>query len=141
MRLGPAPPALAACAAALCIAIAGCGAKPADIFIIERTNASTHALLTLLVNEEGGVRCNGGKELKLGDKELVQARGIQEDLKEAAAANTVLAPQPGSVYTYSLRDEAGSLRFSDNSAKQSSAMHQLQLFVLQTAQQLCGVSS
>ena len=138
MSLRPAAPALAA---ALCLALAGCGAKPADIFILERTNASTHSLLTMLVNEEGGVHCNGGKELKLGDKELVQARGIQEDLKDAAASNTVLAPAPGSVYTYSLRDEAGSLRFSDNSAKQTAAMRQLQLFVLQTAQRLCGISS
>ncbi len=130
-----------ALAAALTLAIAGCGAKPADIFIVERTNASTHSLLTLLVNEEGGVHCNGGKEVKLGDRELVQARGIQEDLKEPASSNTVLPPQPGSVYAYSLRDEAGSLRFSDNSAKQTPAMHQLQLFVLQTAQQLCKIST
>jgi len=133
--------ALSALALALCLAIAGCGAKPADIFIVERTNAGTNSTLTLLVNEEGGVHCNGGKELKLGDKELVQARGIQEDLKDPASSNTVLPPQPGSVYSYALRDEAGSLRFSDNSAKQTAAMHQLQLFVLQTAQRLCGISS
>ena len=138
MRARLAPPALAV---ALCLAIAGCGATPADIFIIERMNASTHSTLTLLVNEEGGVHCNGGKELKLGDKELVQARGIREDLKDQTSSNTVLPAQPGSVYTYALRDEDGSLRFSDNSAKQTAAMHQLQLFVLQTAQRLCGISS
>jgi hypothetical protein len=132
---------LLAPAAGLCLGLSACGAKPADIFIIERTNASTHSTLKVLVNVEGGVHCNGGKELKLGDKEIVQARGIQEDLHEPASSNTVLPPKPGSVYTYSLRDEAGTLRFSDNSAAQTPAMHQLQLFVLQTAQQLCGISS
>jgi hypothetical protein len=134
-------PAMAAVAAALCLGPSACGAAPSDIFIVQRTNAATHSTLTLLVNEEGGVHCNGGNELKLDDKELIQARGIQEDLHEPASANAVLPPKPGSVYTYSLRDEAGTLRFSDNSAGQTTAMHQLQLFVLQTAQQLCGISS
>ena len=40
--------------------LAGCsGVKPADLFLVTRTGAVPGAPLTLLVNEEGGVTCNG----------------------------------------------------------------------------------
>lgn len=128
-------------ALALVLLCAACGeVKPGDLFILTRTDAATHAHLTLLINEEGGVQCNGGQELKLTDQNLVLARGVEEELHETSAAHTVLPPKPGSVYTYSYRDEAGTITFSDNSAGKSKALQQLQLLVLQTAQQLCGIS-
>ncbi len=128
-------------AAALALALTGCGGvKPGDLFLVTRTNTSTHSTLTMLVNEEGGLHCNGGRELKISDPALVEARGLQEELHEAAAANRYLPPRAGSVFTYKYREESGTLTFSDNSAGQSGAMHQLQLFILQTAQQLCGIS-
>jgi hypothetical protein len=117
---------------------AGCGGvKAADLFLIHRSGSSPHARLTLLVNEEGGVQCNGGPVLKLSDHELVIAKATQEELQEAAASNLFLPPRPGSVFSYNLRDEAGTVRFSDNSAHQPGVLHQLQLFVVQTAQQVC----
>jgi hypothetical protein len=126
----------------LALACAGCGeVKPGDLFILTRTDPATHSHLTLLINEEGGVQCNGGPELKLTDQNLVLARGLEEELHETSAAHTVLPPRTGSVYTYAYRDEAGTITFSDNSAGQSKALHQLQLLVLETAQQVCGVSS
>ncbi len=129
------------CAAGLALALTGCaGVKPGDLFLLTRTDSATHSTLTMRVNEEGGLHCNGGRELKISDPALVEARGLQEELHEAAAANKYLPPRPGSVFTYKYRDESGTLTFSDNSAGQSGAMHQLQLFVLQTAQQVCGIS-
>ena len=129
------------CAAALALALTGCsGVKPGDLFLLTRTDSSTHSTLTMRVNEEGGLHCNGGRELKISDPALVEARGLQEELHEAAAANRYLPPRAGSVFTYKYRDESGTLTFSDNSSGQSGAMHQLQLFVLQTAQQVCGIS-
>ena len=125
----------AACAA---IAIGGCGGvKAADLFVVTRTGAAPQAHLTLLVNEEGLVRCNDGPPLKLSDAQLVQAHGIQEELHEAAASNLTLPPQPGSVLGYTLREEGGTVRFSDNSAAQKHVMRVLALFVLKVAQQVC----
>jgi len=117
---------------------AGCGGvKAADLFIVYRTGSTPHARLTLLVNEEGGVHCNGGPTLKLGDSQLVQARAIQEELNDAASSHLSLPSRPGSVLSYYVRDENGTVRFSDNSVGQPAVLHQLELFVLQTAQQVC----
>jgi hypothetical protein len=126
-------------AALLCATLAaGCGGvKAADLFEVQRSGASPHARLKMLVNEEGGVQCNGGPVLKLSDHELVIAKATQEELQEEASSKLSLPPRPGSVFSYSVRDENGTVRFSDNSAHQPGVLHQLQLFVLQAAQRVC----
>jgi hypothetical protein len=125
-------------AAAMAMLLAGCGGvKAPDLFLVSRTGSGPHARLTLLVNEEGGVNCNGGSTLKLSDPQIVQARAIQEDLHDPATSHLTLAARVGSVLSYSVRDENGTVRFSDNSAAQPKVLRQLALFVLQTAQQLC----
>ena len=124
--------------AAAASVLAGCGGITSpDLFIVHRSASGPGARLTLLVNEEGGVRCNGGRKLKLSDSQLVQAREIKDDLRDAAAKRTSLAPRAESVFSYYLRDENGSVRFSDNSAGQPAVFRRLTLFVLQTAQQVC----
>jgi hypothetical protein len=129
---------LAVAAVAAAAALAGCGGvKPADLFIVTRSGATPHAHLTLLVNEEGGVHCDGGAALKLSDPQLVQARAIQEELRDAASAGLSLPPRPGSVLSYVVRDENGTVRFSDNSGGQPHVLRELALFVLQVSQQVC----
>jgi hypothetical protein len=125
--------------AILALLLAGCGGgvTAADLFLLHRTGSTPHARLTMLVNEEGGVQCNGGPVLKLSDKELVIAKATQEELHESVASNLSLPPRPGSVFSYTVRDEDGTMRFSDNSANQPRVLHQLQLFVLQAAQRVC----
>ncbi|HEY2718193.1 MAG TPA: hypothetical protein VGI52_01085, partial [Solirubrobacteraceae bacterium] len=81
--------ALALVGASLTLLACGGIAAP-DLFIVQRSGDGPHARLTLLVNEEGGVRCNGlatrsGRKLKLSDAALVQARAIEEDLEEPAS--------------------------------------------------------
>ena len=52
--------ALAGVAAGLLLA--GCGGvRAADLFLLQRSGNVAGAKLTLLVNEEGGVRCNGAR--------------------------------------------------------------------------------
>jgi hypothetical protein len=124
--------------ACLAIALAGCGGvRAADLFIVTRSGSTPHAGLTLLVNEEGGVRCNGGPTRQLNDTEIVKARAITEDLQDIASRHTSLPPRPGSVLSYSLRDANGSVRFSDNSARQPEVLHELALFILRSAQEVC----
>jgi hypothetical protein len=122
-------------------ALAGCGGlKAPDLFIVYRTGATPGARLTLLVNEEGGLHCNGGATLKLADSQIVQARAIQEELHDAASRHLSLAAQPGSVFSYYVRDENGSVRFSDNSRGQPKVLRALALFVLQSAQRVCHLA-
>jgi hypothetical protein len=126
--------------------LSGCGGITApDLFIVQRSGSGPSAKLTLLVNEEGGVSCNGastlaGRKLKLSDPQLVQARAIQEELSEPASKHLSLSPRPKSVLSYHVRDEAGSVSFSDNSVGQPPVFRHLALFVLQTAQQVCQLS-
>jgi hypothetical protein len=130
--------ALALCPLAAAAALAGCGGlRAADLFIVYRSGSTPQARLTLLVNEEGGVRCNGGPTLKLSDSQLVQARAIQEELHDAASSHLSLLPLAGSVLSYYVRDADGTVSFSDNSPRQPAVLRQLALFVLQTAQQVC----
>jgi hypothetical protein len=130
-------------AALASVLLAGCGGiKAPDLFIVQRSGSGPHAKLTLLVNEEGGVHCNGvasrnGAELKLSDPQLVQARAIQEELEEPSAKHTVLAAGAKSVLSYFVRDEHGYVRFADDSGSQPKVFRNLQLFVLQVAQSVC----
>jgi hypothetical protein len=120
------------------LALFGCGGvRAADLFVVSRTGSSPQARLTLLVNEEGGVHCNGGRTLKLSDPEIVRARVIQEDLHAPASSHLSLPQRPGSVLSYYVRDADGTVRFSDNSAGQPAVLGRLALFVLQTAQRVC----
>jgi hypothetical protein len=127
------------------VSLAGCGGITApDLFIVQRSGSAAGARLTLLVNEEGRVHCNGvgarsGRKLKLSDAALVEARAIQEDLKDPASAHLTLPARPKSVLSYSLRDADGSVRFSDNSSGQPEVLRRLALFVLRTAQDVCGL--
>ncbi len=132
-------PATALVALCVGVALAGCsgGIKAPDLFIVTRTGSVPGAKLTLLVNEEGGVHCNGGPTLKLSDPQIVKARAIQEALHDPATKGLVLAPRPGSVLSYSVRDQDGTVRFSDNSAAQPAALRDLSLLVLQVAQGVC----
>jgi len=118
--------------------LGGCaGIKAPDLFLVQRTGTVAGAQLTLLVNEEGGVRCNGGRTLKLSDPQLIEARGIQEDMREPASKHVSLPPGPRPVFSYRLREESGSVSFSDDSSGQPSVFRRLALFVLQTAQRVC----
>ena len=127
----------------LCAAIlaAGCGGiRAPDLFLVTRTPASpggSIAPLTLLVNEEGGVHCNGVAAGKLGDAQLLQARDLQEDLRDPSSKHLSLPPGPQSAFRYHLRDEKGSVSFSDDSPRQPAVLRRLALFVLQTAQTVC----
>jgi hypothetical protein len=123
----------------LTVALAGCGggiASP-DLFVVQRTGSVAGANLTLLVGEAGAVRCNGKTAPMLSDPQVVLARGVQEELKEAAAKHLSLAARPGSVLSYYLRDEYGTVRFADNSAGRPKALSELQQLVLEVAQKNC----
>jgi hypothetical protein len=120
--------------------LAGCGGvRAADLFVVTRTGPTPGERLTVLVNEEGAVRCNGARAARLSDPLLVQARAIQEESQDAAARQLSLPARPGSVYSYLLREEHGTVRFADNSTRQPPVLRHLQLFVLGVAQDVCHV--
>ncbi len=119
-------------------ALGGCGGiKSPDLFILTRSGAGPHAHLTLLINEEGVVHCNGTIVGKLSDPQIVKARAITEELEKPASEHLSLAAAPNSVLRYHLRDANGTVSFADNSPGQPAVLRQLVLLVLQSAQQVC----
>lgn len=120
------------------VSAGGCGGVLSpDLFIVQRTGSTPGAKLTLLVNEEGVVHCNAGPPRHLSDAQIIEARNIQEDLETPASHHESLPPAPGSVLGYYLRDQNGSVRFSDNSPHQPAVMRKLAGFVLSVAQDVC----
>jgi hypothetical protein len=119
--------------------LTGCGGGiiSPDLFVVQRSGSVPGASLTLVVNDGGSVRCDGGPALAISDSQLVLARGIQEDLKEAAGRHLSLPARPGSVLSYYLRDQDGTVRFSDNSVGQSKVMRELQELVLEVGRGVC----
>ncbi len=131
------------CAAAVALVLAGmglgaCGARSPDLLVVERTGSIPGAKLTLLVNDGGTVRCDGGKDRRLSATQLLQARSIVRELEEDARRDRKLAPRPGSILRYRLRMEAGTVEFSDTSTGARGApFAQTELFTRRVAQQVC----
>lgn len=129
--------ALAALALAAAVAplAAACGVASPDLFVVTRTGPG--GPLTVLVSEEGGVRCNGGPEHRLEDHAIIEARTITEGLHGPISRHRNLPARPGSVYAYRVRDAEGTTSFADNSANLPAALERLQLFVQALAQRTC----
>jgi hypothetical protein len=122
----------------------GCGGVLSpDLFIVYRSGNVPGAKLTLLVNEEGAVQCNPNRThpvmYHLSDAQIIEARTIQEDLHDPASRNESFPAARGSVLSYYVRDQDGSVRFADNSPSQPAVTRKLAGFVLDVAQGVCRV--
>ncbi len=122
------------------LALGGCGAAYPDVFVLHRTGSLPGARLTLLVNDGGTVRCNGGRELPLPARRLLDARRIAEDLSEDAHADLTLPAPRGSVLRYRLRTEEGTVTFSDADAVRRPELAPVIVFTRAVAQDVCGLA-
>lgn len=119
---------------------AGCGGVLSpDLFVVYRSGSGPAAKLTLLVNEEGVVHCNGGPPRRLDDARIIEARVIQEDLEGPASRRESFPAAKDSVLSYYVRNEQGTVSFADNSPGQPEVTRKLAAFVLDVAQQVCGL--
>lgn len=131
---------LAALVAAAALVLGGCGGVLSpDLFVLYRSGVTPAAKLTLLVREEGVVHCNGGPARHLSDPQIIEARVIQEDLKDPASRRESFPAAKGSVLSYYVRDQDGTVSFADNSPGQPAVTRNLAAFVLSVAQGVCGL--
>jgi hypothetical protein len=137
---GPAPArrVLAAGAVALLLALCGCGAQTPDLFLLTRTGSLPGARLTLLVNDGGTVRCDGGAARPLPDPRLLDARRIVEDLSDDAKRDLTLPAPPGSLLRFRLRMQEGTVTFSDVDAARRRELGPAIEFARAVAQDVCG---
>ena len=125
---------------ALSAVATGCGlnVQLADLFLLVRTGQGTK--LTLVVNDSGTIRCNGAKAKPISDPLLIQARDLAGSLTTDASAKLSLPAGPGTVFSYRISLQQGTIRFSDRDTKGHSELAQAELFAAQAAQQACGLS-
>ncbi len=122
------------------LVLAGCGAAYPDVFLLTRSGSLPGARLTLLVNDGGTVRCNGGAERTLPAPRLLDARRIAEDLSDDAKRDLTLPAPRGSVLRYRLRTQDGTVTFSDVDAVRRPELAPVIVFARKVAQDVCGLA-
>ena len=122
------------------VVLAGCGlnVQSADLFLLTRTGQGPK--LTLLVNDSGTIRCNGAKAKMISNTLLIEARDLSDNLGSDASHNLFLPPRRGTVFSYRISLQQGTIRFSDRDAKGHRELARAELFAVQAAQQACGLS-
>jgi hypothetical protein len=133
--------ALAGAAGALMLALtlAGCfDVQSPDLFLLTRTGQG--GKLTLLINDSGTIRCDGGKAKPVSNTTLITARDLSDNLGTDAQNKLTIPNAPGSVYYFRIRLEQGTVSFPDRAAASRKVLAQAELFAAQTAQQDCGLT-
>lgn len=120
--------------------LSGCGlnVQSPDLFVLTRTGQGRP--LTLLVNDGGTIRCNGGKSRPVSDPLLIQARAIASDLDQDAKKSLRIASGPRSVARYAIKLQDGTITFPDTAGATHHELAEAELFAVQAAQQACGLS-
>jgi|tagenome__1003787_1003787.scaffolds.fasta_scaffold20535398_1 hypothetical protein len=140
---------LAACAAALCAALSpGCGGgPPGDLFVVQRSGSIPGASLRLRVTDDGGAYCNSIGRREITSQQLLDAREIRRELngekpEDVAPADRGLrlAPGPGSVLSYRVRSEDGTVAFSDTSRGQPPVFFRIAKLTRDVARGSCGLA-
>jgi hypothetical protein len=130
----------AAAALATTLALSACGLNvmSADLFLLRRTGQPPP--LTVLVNDDGVIRCNNGPAKNMPNQLLLQARDLADSLNKDAQAGLKLPAPPNSAYSYSIKLQNGTISFPDTAAATRPELAQAEQFALQAAHGPCAGS-
>jgi hypothetical protein len=120
------------------LVVAGCGTESPDLFEVKRSGADRPANLTLVVSDGGSVTCNGESRPLDADR-LLRARELERELSEQAELGLELPAGPGTVLSYRVRMEAGTVAFSDTSRRAPRSFQALAAFTKDVAEDVCGI--
>jgi hypothetical protein len=119
--------------------LAGCfEVQSPDLFLLTRTGQGPK--LTLLVNDGGTIRCNGGKAKPISNTSLIAARDLSDNLATDAQNKLTIPDVAGSVYYFRIRMQQGTISFPDKASAGRQVLAQAELFATQAAQRDCGLS-
>jgi hypothetical protein len=121
-------------------ALAGCGAQSPDLFVVTRSGSIPGARLTLLVNDGGTVRCNGGAARPLTDPQLLAARDIATSISDDAKQDLVLPAPADSILRFHVRSQDGTVTFSDVDAGKRPELAKVVAFSRMVAMSVCGLA-
>ena len=119
--------------------LAGCGAPSADLFEVVRSGQDRNANLRLLVSDDGTVRCNKKKPVPMGAERLLTARQLARDLEKQAALGLELPREKGSILSYRVRLEAGTISFADRSRGIPKSFSRVVAFTSDVADDVCKI--
>ena len=122
------------------VLLAGCGSPSGDLFEVVRSGADKNANVTILVSDDGSVRCNKGKPVPMGAKRLLTARQLARDLEKQAALGLELPKEKGSILAYRVRLEAGTVAFADTSRGLPKSFSRVEAFTSDVARRVCKIS-
>ncbi|HEY7076782.1 MAG TPA: hypothetical protein VH418_15500 [Solirubrobacteraceae bacterium] len=128
-----------AAVAAVVLALAACGEEAPDLFVVKRSGEGRNAKLTMVVSDDGTVTCNG-RQHELPAKSLLQARGLTRDMGDSAKLALDLPARPGSVLSYQVRMQAGTIAFADTSRPIPVPLIRLEQFTADVSENVCGLS-
>lgn len=137
-------PRVAAYALSLAL-LAGCGAPSHDLFIVERTGMLPAARLTLVVDDGGFVRCNGGERRQISSEQLIDARELaraldgEEGAPGPARRRLALPARENSLLRFRVRTESGSVAFADTSDGQPPELPRIAQLTRELAKDVCGL--
>jgi hypothetical protein len=120
------------------LSLAGCGTPPPDLFAVERSGADRNARVKLVVSDGGSVRCNGSEHALDADR-LLTARQLLRDLEPQAELSIELPPGPGTLLTYRVRMEKGTVAFSDRSEGVPHTFQRVAAFTTDVTERVCGI--
>ena len=121
-------------------ALAGCGAPSADLFEVVRSGKDRNANVTILVSDDGSVRCNKKKAVPMGAERLLDARQLARDLEKQAALGLELPREKGSILSYRVRLEPGTVTFSDRSRGLPRSFSRVMAFTSDVAKNVCKIT-
>jgi hypothetical protein len=116
---------------------AGCGTPSADLFVVDRSGDLPDAKLHLLVDDGGGVQCDGD-ERSITSKQLLRARELARDMAPLLQEGLSLPAGPNALLRFKVTGEDGTLEFSDTAAVRRPVLARLVAFTREVAMQSCG---
>jgi hypothetical protein len=116
----------------------GCGSRPPDLMVVDRSGADPNANVEVLVNDGGSVECNGTEHALDADR-LLTARRLVHDLEKQAELSIELPRGPGTQLSYRVRMEAGTIAFSDRSEGIPPTFQRLAAFTKDVIEDVCGI--
>jgi hypothetical protein len=124
------------------LAVAGCGAASPDLFLLTRAGSApgAGAHLTLLVNDGGTVRCNGGAARPISAKQLLAARDLTTSIQKDAQKTLDLPAPPGALLRFHVRSQDGAVTFSDLDAARHPELAKVVAFTQDVAHSVCHLS-
>ena len=135
-----------AAAAAVTVAFAaavpaGCGLDVGspDVFLITRLGHGSK--LSVLINNGGFARCNGGKTKAISSSQLISARDLSDNLATDATKGLTIKPTARTIYTYSIRMQQGTIRFPDVAGASHKYLAQAELYFVQAMQGICHITA